>query len=135
MSKCGERFLKGVAKFRFLNHILDLVLMNHNGKNTPIEIREKIIDYLSLWSVEYPDQGKIKEAYEKLRTQNYTQNNNTTNALVIPSVARESCFIDSGVEEKIKILINSKNPDDLKRANLLIQYHVEQVSRYKCILR
>lgn len=66
MSKCGPKFHNEVGKFRFLNELIRLVSPQYDGDKTPKKIRDKILDLMLLWTINYPHEKKIKEAYDML---------------------------------------------------------------------
>lgn len=124
MSKCGTSFQMEISKFRFLNKLIELVSIKHRGEKTPKEIRDKIMDCFLLWTAQYPEKEKIKSAYDMLRSQGIQHTpapipNNTT-------TSKRVSFMNDENEQKLKKLLQSTNPEDFKRANLFIQYHVSQ---------
>lgn len=122
MSKCGSEFQMAVARFQFLNELIRLVSKKFSGDDTPSEIRNKILDCLSLWTVQYPERVKIKEAYETLLRSGVQHEVTPT----ISTCNKRTDFIDGENEKLLKKLLSSKNRDDFQRANLLIQYLVKQ---------
>lgn len=132
MSKCGAKFHSEVGKFRFLNELIRLVSPQYDGDKTPKKIRDKILDLMLLWTINYPHEKKIKEAYDMLLKRGVkhetakpvvVQNNN-----VKPDVemkAREKAEPD--LAAKLQRLLRSTNPADHKAANLLIQNMVKEV--------
>ncbi|XP_011191111.2 ADP-ribosylation factor-binding protein GGA1 [Zeugodacus cucurbitae] len=123
MSKCGPEFQAEVAKFRFLNELVYLVSKKFQGGETPAAIKKRIIECLLLWTAEYPQKTKIQEVYKKLCLENEVDQSTTP---VVES-KRESTL---GIDEKmLSMLINSKDPENYKRANLLIQNRVKQDAR------
>ncbi|XP_055844236.1 ADP-ribosylation factor-binding protein GGA3 [Episyrphus balteatus] len=120
MDKCGSTFQDEVSKFRFLNDLIRLVSNKYQGKKTPTQIRDKIMDCLLLWTTEYPDKIKIREAYDLLRKEGTDHGS----VPVMSTVKKDTIMgID---EEKFRKLVQSKNADDFKRANLLVQARVNQ---------
>lgn len=130
MSKCGAKFHTEVGKFRFLNELIRLVSPQHNGNSTPKKIKDKILDLLMLWTINYPHEKKIKEAYDMLLKQGVKHEyvkavtiQNSKNAT--DSKSRDHAEPDLAV--KLKKFLKSKDPADLKAANLLIQNMVKEV--------
>lgn len=132
MSKCGQKFHNEVGKFRFLNELIRLVSPQYDGDKTPKKIRDKILDLLLLWTINYPHEKKIKEAYDMLLkrgvkhetakpviVQNYNKIDPTEQKL------REKAEPD--LAAKLQRLLRSSNPADHKAANLLIQNMVKEV--------
>lgn len=69
MSKCGSQFQSEVGKFRFLNEMIKLVSPKYLGSQTPSLVKQKVLQLLYLWTLDYPKEIKIKEAYNMLRKQ------------------------------------------------------------------
>lgn len=134
MSKCGPKFHNEIGKFRFLNELIRLVSPEHNGGKTPKKIKDKILDLLLLWTITYPHEKKIKEAYDMLlfrgvkheqvkgvvvQTASNANNGNDGRA------AREQS--EPILESKLKGLLQSSRPADHQAANLLIQNMFKEV--------
>lgn len=69
MENGSSLFLGEVGKFRFLNELIKLVSPKYLGNSTPTLIKNKIIDLLKLWCIKYPQETKIKEAFDMLKRQ------------------------------------------------------------------
>lgn len=132
MSKCGPKFHSEIGKFRFLNELIRLVSPVYQGDKTPKKIRDKILDLMLLWTVNYPQETKIKEAYEMLLKRGVRhefvkavqiQSKNDTK----PLPDRAPAQLD--LSDKLKKLLQSTNPSDHKAANLLIQNMVKEKER------
>lgn len=123
MSKCGPDFQSEVAKFRFLNELVYLVSKKFQGGETPEAIKKRIIECLLLWTAEYPQKLKIQEVYKKLCLEREVDQATTP---VVESKHESTLGID---EKMLSMLINSKDPENYKRANLLIQNRVKQDAR------
>lgn len=136
MSKCSTKFHNEVGKFRFLNELIRLVSPQYQGKSTPKKIRDKILDLMLLWTVNYPEETKIKEAYDMLlkrgvqhefvkavTIQNQTNKSDGTNSVKPPP--HEPSQPDPA--DKLKSLLQSTKSCDHKAANLLIQNMVKEV--------
>lgn len=124
MERCGPEFQSVIGKFRFLNVLIRLVSKKYLGDETPKVIRDKILDLLLLWTIQYPNELKIKEAYDMLRNQGVahepTKNikiDQKTNSIVNKPVAAA----EDQTSIRLKKLLQSKNPNDLQAANLIIQ--------------
>lgn len=131
MSKCGAKFHSEVGKFRFLNELIRLVSPQYEGNNTPKKIRDKILDLLLLWTTNYPQEKKIKEAYDMLLKRGVKHEYVKAVTIQTPSSGQ---IIEKPREEaqpelaaKLKGLLQSTNPSDIKTANLLIQNMVKEV--------
>lgn len=130
MSKCGTAFQSEVGKFRFLNEMIKLVSPKYLGSHTPLLVKQKVLQLMYIWTLDYPKETKIKEAYDMLRKQGVIKeipNPNIVQNINIPRrKAGNSVFQD---EEKSKILqklLQSKDPEDIQAANWLIKSMVKE---------
>lgn len=138
MSKCGPKFHNEVGKFRFLNELIRLVSPQYDGDKTPQKIREKILDLMLLWTINYPKEKKIKEAYDMLLKRGVrhdyvkahtTQNTNRNGTAAQPLDMKPREKVEPDLAAKLKGLLQSSNPADHKAANLLIQNMVKEKER------
>lgn len=134
MSKCGRKFQNEIGKFRFLNELIRLVSPRYLGDKTPKRIRDKILDLMLLWTVNYPHETKIKDAYDMLLKQG------VKHEFVKAPIPKVSELHDvkplpdrpqphPDIAEKLKKLLQSSKPCDHKAANLLIQNMVKEKER------
>lgn len=139
MKKCGSCFQAEVGKFRFLNELIKLVSPKYLGSHTPEPVRKRVLELMQSWTVQYPRETKIKEAYDMLKKQGVVKEEG------VPSVeAQRAVELSSGLttsrqnqsvfhdEEKSRLLqklLRSKNPDDLQAANRLIKTMVKEDER------
>ncbi|XP_033226189.1 ADP-ribosylation factor-binding protein GGA1 [Belonocnema kinseyi] len=131
MRRCGTSFHSEVGKFRFLNEMIKLVSPKYLGNSTPVAVRQKVLDLLHSWTVDYPREMKIKEAFEMLKKQGVVQED-----LVLPTNAtddgtkavkpKNEIFEDEEKSKLLQKLLQSKNPDDLHAANKLIKTMVKE---------
>lgn len=133
MSRCGPRFHSEVGKFRFLNELIRLVSPQYGGDKTPKKIRDKILDLMLLWTINYPNEKKIKDAYDMLLKRGveheYVKAVTIQNKNPSPTIKpREEAEPD--LAAKLKGLLQSTNPADHKAANLLIQNMVKEKERH-----
>lgn len=142
-----------VGKFRFLNELIKLVSPKYLGSSTPDVVKNKIIDLLKLWSVKFPNETKIKEAFEMLKKQGVVavstvwcgfrrrvdwwreickfvlqKNNNEYENLSLLNAPQNTAVEDEEKSKKLKSLLKSNKPKDLKAANHLIKTMVKEVS-------
>lgn len=131
MQKCGSAFQSEVGKFRFLNEMIKLVSPKYLGCYTAPSVKQKVLQLMYLWTLDYPKETKIKEAYDMLRKQG-----------VIKDVPLSVCsdkyntaegkvgtlFQDEEKSKLLKKLLQSKNPEDLQAANRLIKTMVKEVN-------
>lgn len=136
MSKCGPRFHSEVGKFRFLNELIRLVSPQYDGDKTPKKIRDKILDLMLLWTKNYPHEKKIKDAYDMLLKRGvcheYVKQPTVQSAPKMGSLLNENKFREKAEPDlaaKLKGLLHSSNPADIKAANLLIQNMVKEKER------
>lgn len=54
---------------RFLNEMIKLVSPKYLGSQTPKPVRDRVLQLMYSWTVDYPRETKIKEAYQMLRKQ------------------------------------------------------------------
>lgn len=69
MKRCGSVFHSEVGKFRFLNELIKLVSPKYMGAHTPEPVRRRVLELMYIWTLEYPRESKIKEAYDMLKKQ------------------------------------------------------------------
>lgn len=69
MKRCGGIFHSEVGKFRFLNELIKLVSPKFMGAHTPESVRRRVLELMYTWTIQYPREVKIKEAYEMLKKQ------------------------------------------------------------------
>ncbi|KAJ6635122.1 ADP-ribosylation factor-binding protein GGA1, partial [Pseudolycoriella hygida] len=124
MAKCSNAFQGEVGKFKFLNELIKLVSPKHKGDKTPKVIQSKILDMLLIWTIQYPQEQKIKEVYEMLMKQGVVHEppksiNRTEKTTHLPS------DFDSIPQN----LLLSTNPRDIQTANLMIKSVMEKNNR------
>ncbi|XP_075220751.1 ADP-ribosylation factor-binding protein Gga isoform X2 [Lycorma delicatula] len=143
MKKCGSSFHAEVGKFRFLNELIKLVSPKYLGAHTPEPVRKRVLELMQSWTIRYPKETKIKEAYEMLKKQGVVKEertgtidmqrpvDNTTASSVTttPSRQQNSIFQDEEKSRLLQKLLQSKNPDDLQAANRLIKTMVKEDER------
>ncbi|KAL1490970.1 hypothetical protein ABEB36_011637 [Hypothenemus hampei] len=135
MSKCGTAFQNEVGKFRFLNEMIKLVSPKYLGSKTPLAVKQKILQLLYLWTLDYPKELKIKEAFDMLRKQgvikeipnpNIPQEALGINSDIKKRVTSNSIFQDEEKSNILKKLLQSKDPEDIQAANWLIKSMVKE---------
>lgn len=131
MAKCGSAFHAEVGKFRFLNEMIKLVSPKYLGSQTPLTVRQKVLQLMYVWTLDFPKETKIKEAYDMLRKQGVIKE--------VPSLSisadgincqrnnANSVFQDEEKSKLLHCLLQSKNPEDLQAANRLIKSMVKEV--------
>ena len=130
MQKCGSSFQSEVGKFRFLNEMIKLVSPKYLGSHTPLSVRQKVLQLMYLWTLDYPKESKIKEAYDMLKKQGVIKelplSVNSENC-ALPTRRPNSIFQDEEKSKLLQKLLRSKNPADLQAANRLIKCMVKEV--------
>ncbi|KAL1451152.1 hypothetical protein WDU94_003440, partial [Cyamophila willieti] len=159
MLQCGPLFHAEVGKFRFLNELIKLISPKYLGNLTPESVRSEIVQLLYLWTLEYPKETKIREAYEMLKKQrvvqsdpvisgrrapppSYTPTPNPSCSInqsgssmkhSAPSLSRSggssSILEDENQSKLLQKLLQSKKPEDLQAANKLIKNMVSEEER------
>ncbi|XP_069694970.1 ADP-ribosylation factor-binding protein GGA1 isoform X2 [Periplaneta americana] len=147
MKHCGVGFHAEVGKFRFLNEMIKLVSPKYLGGRTAVAVRQRVLLLMHTWTVDYPRETKIREAYDMLKKQGVVKeeppyistasmNQKETPVAPPPPRPKNSIFEDEERSRLLQKLLQSKNPDDLQAANRLIktmvkedEYRVEMNSR------
>ncbi|XP_033607424.1 ADP-ribosylation factor-binding protein GGA1 isoform X2 [Cryptotermes secundus] len=148
MKHCGVGFHAEVGKFRFLNEMIKLVSPKYLGGQTALAVRQRVLLLMHTWTIDYPRETKIKEAYEMLKKQGvvkeelpYISSSASSSEKEVPVPPppprpKNSIFEDEERSRLLQKLLQSKNPDDLQAANRLIktmvkedEYRVEMNSR------
>ncbi|KAH8284250.1 hypothetical protein KR044_001221 [Drosophila immigrans] len=129
MMQCGDDFQDEASKFRFLNELIRLVSKKYAGAETAQVVKQRIMECLLLWTTEFPQRLKIRDAYDMLRKEGDIDHVQTAAAL-----AKRDSVLSTIDEAMFAKLIKSKDPENLKRANLLLQYRVAQEARRNDLL-
>ncbi|XP_064536951.1 ADP-ribosylation factor-binding protein GGA2 [Drosophila montana] len=129
MTQCGDVFQDEAAKFRFLNELIRLVSTKYDGAITPLVVKQRIMECLLLWTTEFPQRQKIRDAYEMLRKEGDIDHSQTAAAL-----AKRESVLNTMDEAMFAKLIKSQDPENFKRANLLLQYRMAQEARRNDLL-
>jgi len=69
MKHCGVGFHTEVGKFRFLNEMIKLVSPKYLGEQTALAVKQRVLLLMHTWTLDYPRETKIKEAYDMLKKQ------------------------------------------------------------------
>uniref|UniRef100_A0A671XDX4 Golgi associated, gamma adaptin ear containing, ARF binding protein 3 n=1 Tax=Sparus aurata TaxID=8175 RepID=A0A671XDX4_SPAAU len=69
MKNCGRRFHNEVGKYRFLNELIKVVSPKYMGDSAPEKVKLKIVEMMYSWTVAFPNEVKIGEAYQTLKRQ------------------------------------------------------------------
>ncbi|XP_018520521.1 LOW QUALITY PROTEIN: ADP-ribosylation factor-binding protein GGA3a [Lates calcarifer] len=131
MKNCGRRFHNEVGKFRFLNELIKLVSPKYLGDKVSEKVKSKVIEMLYSWTVSLPEEAKICEAYQMLKSQGIVLADPEIplDATLIPSPSprpKNPVFDDEKKSKRLAELLKSKKPDDLQEANRLIKNMVKE---------
>ncbi len=133
VKSCGPTFHAEVGKFKFLNEMIKLVSPKFLADRTPEHIKKKVIELLYLWSTkELKGETKICEAYSMLKKQGIVQEDpihvgDAVFASALPP--RRSAPLSDEESQRLRRLLQSKNPDDLQMANRIIKGMVQEDER------
>ncbi|XP_053194085.1 ADP-ribosylation factor-binding protein GGA3 [Scomber japonicus] len=131
MKNCGRRFHNEVGKYRFLNELIKVVSPKYMGDSAPEKVKMKIVEMLYSWTVAFPSEAKISEAYQTLRRQGLVTCDPELplDRTLIPSPPtrpKHPVFDNEDMGKLLAELLRSKNPEDLQEANRLIKNMVKE---------
>ncbi|XP_028267409.1 ADP-ribosylation factor-binding protein GGA3 [Parambassis ranga] len=131
MKNCGRRFHNEVGKYRFLNELIKVVSPKYLGDSAPEKVKNKIVEMLYSWTVAFPNETKISEAYQTLRRQGLVTHDPEIplDRTLIPSPPtrpKHPVFDNEDMGKLLAELLRSKNPEDLQEANRLIKNMVKE---------
>ena len=125
---CGSAFHQEIAKFKFLNEMIKLVSPKYLGSQRPQHLKQRVIELLFCWTKAIPEEKKIQEAYSMLKTQGLVTEDPeyVATAVFAPSLPPRQPELDEEQQEKLRKLLQSKNPEDLQTANMMIKSMVSK---------
>ncbi|KAM6905087.1 ADP-ribosylation factor-binding protein GGA3-like isoform 1-T1 [Xenentodon cancila] len=131
MKNCGRRFHNEVGRYRFLNELVKLVSPKYVGNSTPEKVKRKIVEMLYSWTIAFPKETKINEAYQALRKEGHVTHDPElpVDRTLIPSPPtrpKHPVFDNEDMGKLLAELLRSKNPEDLQEANRLIKNMVKE---------
>ncbi|KAF3687522.1 ADP-ribosylation factor-binding protein [Channa argus] len=131
MKNCGRRFHNEVGKFRFLNELIKVVSPKYLGDKVSVKVKTKVTEMLYSWTVSLPDEAKICEAYQMLKSQGIVlvDPEIPLDATLMPSPSprpKNPVFDDEKKTKRLSELLKSKKPEDLQEANRLIKNMVKE---------
>lgn len=121
---CGPAFQAEVGKFRFLNELIKVISPKYLGTRTPPHVKQKVVELLFTWTKELPQENKILEAYELLKSQGSIKEDPAYvgEAVFASSLPpRDSGIVDQEQAMHLQKLLHSKNPEDIQKANIIIK--------------
>uniref|UniRef100_A0A8D0AZM9 Golgi associated, gamma adaptin ear containing, ARF binding protein 3a n=1 Tax=Sander lucioperca TaxID=283035 RepID=A0A8D0AZM9_SANLU len=101
------------------------------GDKVSERVKTKVIEMLYSWTMSLPDEAKIFEAYEMLKSQGIVlvDPEIPLDATLIPSPSprpKNPVFDDEKKSKRLAELLKSKKPEDLEEANRLIKNMVKE---------
>ncbi|CAM4330118.1 unnamed protein product [Leuciscus chuanchicus] len=131
MKNCGRRFHNEIARYRFLNELIKVVSPRYMGNSVSEKVKNKIIEMLYSWTVAFPNESKIADAYQALKKQGLVMSDPelTVDKTLIPSPParpKNPVFDNEDMGKLLAELLRSKNPEDLQEANRLIKNMVKE---------
>ena len=128
VKSCGNAFHQEIAKFKFLNEMIKLVSPKYLGSQRPQHVKQRVIELLFCWTREIPEERKIQEAYAMLKAQGVVKEDPeyVSTAVFAPSLPPRQPELDQEQQEKLRKLLQSKNPEDLQTANMMIKSMVSK---------
>ncbi|XP_034987913.1 ADP-ribosylation factor-binding protein GGA2 [Zootoca vivipara] len=126
VNNCGENFHHEMGKFRFLNSLIKVLSPKYLGEWSTDRVKSRIIELLFSWMVWFPQEVKIRDAYQMLKKQGIVKQDPKLpeDKILPPPSPRPASSIFDADDEKSKLLtrlLKSKNPEDLQAANRLIK--------------
>ncbi|XP_061627606.1 ADP-ribosylation factor-binding protein GGA3a isoform X2 [Phyllopteryx taeniolatus] len=132
MKNCGQRFQNEVGKFRFLNELVKVISPKYLGDKVSGKVKSKVIEMIYSWTIYLPEETKICEAYQMLKSQGIVLADPeiSLDATLVPTPSsqrpKNPVFDDEHKDRKLAELLKSKKPADLQEANRLIKNMVKE---------
>nr|XP_042708949.1 ADP-ribosylation factor-binding protein GGA2 isoform X4 [Chrysemys picta bellii] len=131
VNNCGERFHYEVAKFRFLNELIKVLSPKYLGTWSTEKVKSRVIEIMFSWTVWFPQEVKIRDAYQMLKKQGVIKQDPKLleDKILPPPSPRPKNSIFDVDEEKSKLLarlLKSNHPEDLQAANRLIKSMIKE---------
>ncbi|XP_067390209.1 ADP-ribosylation factor-binding protein GGA2 [Emydura macquarii macquarii] len=131
VNNCGERFYSEVSKFRFLNELIKVLSPKYLGTWSAEKVKSRIIEIMFSWTVWFPQEVKIRDAYHMLKKQGIIKRDPKLpeDKILPPPSPRPKTSIFDVDEEKSKLLarlLKSNHPEDLQAANRLIKSMIKE---------
>uniref|UniRef100_A0A672M393 Golgi associated, gamma adaptin ear containing, ARF binding protein 3 n=1 Tax=Sinocyclocheilus grahami TaxID=75366 RepID=A0A672M393_SINGR len=108
-----------------------LQALTYMGDSVSDKVKNKIIEMLYSWTVVFPNEAKIADAYQTLKRQGLVMSDPelTVDKTLIPSPPtrpKNPVFDNEDMGKLLAELLRSKNPEDLQEANRLIKNMVKE---------
>ncbi|XP_019505357.1 PREDICTED: ADP-ribosylation factor-binding protein GGA2 [Hipposideros armiger] len=107
VNHCGGKFHSEVAKFRFLNELIKVLSPKYLGSWTTDRVKGRVMEILFSWTVWFPEDMKIRDAYQMLKQQGIIKQDPklpVDKILPPPSPWPKSSIFDAD-EEKSKVRV------------------------------
>jgi len=125
----GASIHKHVSMFKFLNDCIRVLSPKYLGKRTTPKVKSRVTELLFCWAEAMPHYVKLRDAYAMLKRNNIIKMDPQYNdRIMIRSVAKveRPSYLDENRELLLKELLRSKNAEDHKKANKLIQLMIRE---------
>ncbi|XP_042294027.1 ADP-ribosylation factor-binding protein GGA2 isoform X2 [Sceloporus undulatus] len=134
VNNCGENFHHEMGKFRFLNGLIKVLSPKYLGEWSTERVKSRIMEILFSWTVWFPQEVKIRDAYQMLKKQGIIKQDPKLpeDKILPPPSLRPTGSIFDADNEKSQLLarlLKSKKPDDLQVANRLIKEEQEKSAK------
>ncbi|XP_047468352.1 ADP-ribosylation factor-binding protein GGA2-like [Penaeus chinensis] len=132
VNNCGPSFHAEIGKFRFLNEMIKLVSPKYLGNHTHASVKAKVVELLFTWTIDLKSEPKILEAYNMLKKQGVVKEDPPYMGAPTapePRPRTNAVFEDEEKSRLLHRLLQSKNPEDLHKANALIKSMVKEDER------
>ncbi|KAG7164898.1 ADP-ribosylation factor-binding protein GGA1-like [Homarus americanus] len=132
VNNCGTTFHTEIGKFRFLNEMIKLVSPKYLGNHTHTLVKTKVVELLYTWTIDLKAEPKILEAYNMLKKQGVVKDDPQyigAPCVPEPRSRANAVFEDEEKSRLLQRLLQSKNPEDLHKANALIKSMVKEDER------
>ncbi|XP_077428066.1 ADP-ribosylation factor-binding protein GGA3a [Vanacampus margaritifer] len=132
MKNCGQRFQNEAGKFRFLNELIKVISPKYLGDKVSDKVKSKVIEMIYSWTIYLPEETKICEAYQMLKSQGIVLADPeiSLDATLVPTSPsqrpKNPVFDDEHKGRRLAELLKSKKPADLEAANRLIKNMVKE---------
>lgn len=130
MKNCGRKFHNEVGKFRFLNELIKVVSPKYLGARAPEPVKKKVLEMMFGWTVGFPEETKISDAYQMLKKQGIVKQDpalpDDKPLPPPPPRPKNAIFEDEEKSKMLSRLLNSSHPEDLRAANKLIKEMVQE---------
>nr|XP_053642892.1 ADP-ribosylation factor-binding protein GGA1-like isoform X2 [Cherax quadricarinatus] len=112
--------------------MIKLVSPKYLGNHTHIMVKTKVVELLYTWTIDLKAEPKILEAYNMLKKQGVVKDDpQYIGAPTVPEPRSRAnaVFEDEEKSRLLQRLLQSKNPEDLHKANALIKSMVKEDER------